>query len=169
MLYDNSIANNETVYWKNGAATELVVPTPGNAYDYISGSASGIAVNKNDVYVTGYAGGGKYWKNGAESDLPNGFSCYPSAIAVNGNDVYLAGSIDSTSPGAFSTATYWKNGQATALADNPGLSFAYSIALNGSDVYVGGAVNGSAVYWKNGALVKLSPNGAVYSTALVSH
>ncbi len=35
--YDSTISNNEAVLWKNGAATEFVVPTPlQNGIDYIS-------------------------------------------------------------------------------------------------------------------------------------
>ena len=168
-LFDTSISNNETVYWKNGTATELVVPTPGNAYDYISGNASAISASGSGIYVTGYAGGGKYWKNGTEVDLYNGYYCYPSAIAVNGSDVYIAGITDGAGPAYIPTATYWQNGRAVPLTGSSISSYGYSIALNGADVYVGGAANGSAVYWKNEAEVELAPNGAVYSIALVKH
>lgn len=168
--YDSTIGNNETVLWKNGTQTEFVVPTPGNAYDYISGSASAVAVSNNDVYVTGYAGGGKYWKNGTETDLSNGYYCYPSAIAVNGNDVYIAGSIYSPTAGtAASQATYWDDGIARPLTDGAMLSYANAIALDGPDIYIGGQENGAAVYWKNSKEVKLSANGAIYSIKLVAH
>jgi hypothetical protein len=169
-VYDSTIGNNGTVVWKNGTATEFVVPTPGNAFDYISGSASAITVTNGDVYVTGYAGGGKYWKNGTETDLQNGYYCYPSAIAVSGNDVYIAGSIYHNDPdAAISTANYWKNGNVVPLTSVTELSYANAIALNGADVYIGGQGNGSAVYWKNSTEVKLASNGAVYSIEVVSH
>ncbi len=156
--------------WKNGTPTEFVASTAGNAFDYISGSASAIVVNNGNVYVTGYAGAGKYWKNGTETDLQNGYYCYPAAIAVSGNDVYVAGSIDLNDPdAAISTANYWKNGSVVALTSATELSYANSIALSGNDVYVGGQANGGAVYWKNGKETNLAANGAVNSMVVVSH
>ena len=77
-------------FGKMGLLQNLSYIVPKNGIDYIQGSASAVAVNDGDVYVTGYAGGGKYWKNGTEIDLANGYSCYPAAIALSGNDVYIS-------------------------------------------------------------------------------
>ncbi|HZX59341.1 MAG TPA: hypothetical protein VFE54_11470 [Mucilaginibacter sp.] len=169
-LFDSGASNNEAALWKNGTPTEFIIHSPENGIDYIQGSASAVAVSNGDVYVTGYAGGGKYWKNGTEVDLKNGYSCYPAAIAVSGNDVYIAGSIDLNDPdAAISTANYWKNGNVVPLTSVTELSYANAIALNGTDVYIGGQASGSAVYWKNGKEVNLAANGAVNSIKLVSH
>jgi hypothetical protein len=169
-LFDTQISSNQAVYWTNGVPKECLGPN-GDSFDYIGylpGSASGIAVKDNNVYITGYAGGGKYWKNGAEVDLNNGYFSYPFAIAVNGNDVYLAGETDSPAPGAISSATFWKNGVASLLTQGSSLSRAYAIALDRSDVYIAGQADGKAVYWKNGAEVELAAKGAVYGLTIVS-
>jgi hypothetical protein len=168
-IYDNSAGGDEIVYWKNAAPTEYILGTIGNPYSHTSGSATAVQVVNGNLYVTGYDTNGKYWKNGVETDLPGGWASYPAGIAVNGSDVYVAGSTDTGTPGkAGSLATYWKNNVAMQLTDNSIFSVANAIAIDGSDIYIGGAANGSAVYWKNGSLIKLAQNGSVYSTFLVS-
>jgi hypothetical protein len=165
LIFDAKISNFEAVYWTNGTAKECVVSTAGE-----NSGASAIAVTGSEVYITGYDGGGKYWKNGVETDLNNGYYCYPSAIAVNGNNVYIAGIVYSSNPGAsISTATYWNNGDAIPLTTGTTLSYANAIALDRSDVYIAGQVSGNAVYWKNGSEVQLATNGAAYGITIVPH
>ncbi|MGZ3777476.1 MAG: hypothetical protein ACXVI9_07775 [Mucilaginibacter sp.] len=170
-LFDTKISSNQAVYWTNGAVTECLGPN-GEAYDYVGyvpGSASAVAVSGNDVYMAGYAGGGKYWKNGTEVDLSNGFLSYPLAIAVSGNDVYLAGEVDSPTNAPVSTATLWKNGTALSLTNGLAFAHANAIALDRSDVYIAGQDDGNAVYWKNGSEVQLAANGGANGVTIVPH
>ena len=120
----------EAVLWKNGVAAVL----PGGT------TASAVAVNGADVYVTGTTGSGNsltavYWKNGIASALPGGLQA--NAIAIKGNDVYIAGNMGNYAAG------YWKNG-VPALLSNTAVpqEFGYDvrgIATNGTDVYIAGS------------------------------
>jgi hypothetical protein len=66
------------VYWKNGKQVHL--PHPGYS------SATGIAVNNSEVYVSnggGYAGNNvTYWKNSIAVNLADPSITYPSATAI---------------------------------------------------------------------------------------
>ena len=170
-IFDTQISSNQAVYWTNGAPKECLGPN-GESFDYIGylpGSASGMTVNDNNVYITGYAGGGKYWKNGTEVDLNNGYFSYPFAIAVNGNDVYIAGETDTPTLASTSSATFWKNGVAFSLSPGSSSSHANAIALDRSDVYIAGQADGNAVYWKNGSKVQLAANGGANGITIVPH
>ncbi|HWD90228.1 MAG TPA: hypothetical protein VG367_19000 [Mucilaginibacter sp.] len=164
LIFDPTISNDEAVYWTNGTAKECIVSSVND-----NSRASAIAVSGGDVYITGYANGGKYWKNGIETDLNNGGYCYPSAIAVIGSDVYLAGDVDSPAPSPVSTATFWKNGTALSLTRSTSLAHANAIALDRSDVYIAGQDDGNAVYWKNGSEVTLAANGGSNGVTIVQH
>jgi hypothetical protein len=139
-------------YWKNGVAYRL-----GDSSTYTFGTA--IAVNGNDVYVTGYALdtsfnnlGGKLWKNNIATTIP---SSTPRSIALSGADVLITGVISNS-------GLYLKNG--TVVASNGSATYTnpYSIIVSGTDVYVAGesALSNNqtivAAYWKNGTEVQLS-------------
>ena len=143
------------------------------------GEVYGIAVNGNDVYMTGFTQQsgkpaiGTYWKNGTPTLLAEGLSTY--AITVNGNDVYITGTA------LFNGKTvpaYWKNNSLVPLGDGAVTSYAYAVTVVGSNVYVAGIThdkNGkiNACYWKNGVLNVL-PQGvagksSAYGIAVVPH
>ena len=150
---------------KNGIETLLT-----NSTSYASGY--GIAVNGNDVYVSGYEYSSttgndiaKYWKisNGGSpqatilSDSTN--DAYANSIALNGSDVYTVGINDNNN-----TAIAWKNGVSSNLS-SPGANYinAFSVFVKNNDVYCAGAsftgATWTACYWKNGTEKKLT-NGA---------
>jgi hypothetical protein len=96
------------VYWKNGVMVKL---TDGKE----SSRAYSIAINGNDIYVSGYENVrvngsairvAKYWKNGVDVTLKEGSVAY--SITILNNDVYVVGE-DGRS------GTYWKNGNKVSL------------------------------------------------------
>lgn len=86
-------------------------------------------------------------------------------------DVYAVGADYS---GAVSTATLWKNGIPTALANGPNPSIAVSVYVAGTDVYVAGTEKNGSVdivkVWKNGNATSLTNNSdtATVSSIVVS-
>jgi hypothetical protein len=147
------------VYWKNGVVTRLA----DSAFDT---GANAIAVSGNNVYVAGGGPNGPVsWKNGTMVSLPSSGTAETTGIAVNGNDVYVSGfSSEASGP----VATFWKNGNATALTSGNVNSTASGITVQGNDVYVSGTVIGfllnTAVYWKNGAQVNLTTSAVTGNT-----
>jgi hypothetical protein len=139
--------------WKNGKVQTL---TDGKK----EAQASGIAVEGNDVYVSGHEKGNgnkyvaKYWKNGTAINLTDGITNNANAwgIAVSGTNVYVAGYDGG--------AKYWKNGIVVDLLGGFSSS-AQAIAVSGTDVYVAGYGQNAnniyvARYWKNGTVVNLT-------------
>ena len=121
-------------YWKNGEVVTLSE----------NGSAFGIAVNGNNVFVAGeemdaaVGGYASYWTNG------NKFSLMQSAnrsqarfIALEGGHVYVAGfeEIYNGSSYVDSKGRYWKDGREVLLQGSAAVS---SIAVFNGDVYVSG-------------------------------
>ncbi|MFD0750548.1 hypothetical protein ACFQZS_10365 [Mucilaginibacter calamicampi] len=140
----------EAAYWKNGSI---------NLLEKKGIKATDIAVQGNDVYVSGYryTNDGQqracYWKNGICVDLES-TADFPSttAIAVKGTDVYVLGGDQA--------AVCWKNGIKTNLI--PPLSTPVSIediAILGDDIYMSGIkITGDirrAIYIKNGVINEL--------------
>lgn len=134
----NDIIEGAGRYWKNGAETILQKTKNTNT----GLLATGIAVNANGVYVSGYEnnnGDGlntpnistaKYWLNGTATSLTDGKNnAYAYAIAVNGTDVYVAG-VETPLGSSYSVAKYWKNGtEEKALTYGTTNAYATSIFL----------------------------------------
>lgn len=113
-------------YWKNNTHTDITVPAGREIY------ASGIAVENNDIYVSGWESTGtvliaKYWKNGNEVVLGDGIRhSYTGGIAVKKGKVYVAGNQVAANTAFPYYATLWEDGvpkvmgkrnsQATAVA-----------------------------------------------------
>jgi hypothetical protein len=144
-------------YWANGTR---------QAFSGENG-VSAITVSGTDVYISSSDENGKpaYWKNGTKVVLPVGATstgrCYD--INVIGADVYACGA--EYLSGGERLATFWKNGVKTTL---PAINSSFRAEANclevdGNDVYIGGnaqrntSFDYSAVLWKNGVLVNLTP------------
>jgi hypothetical protein len=153
-------------YWKNGEAITYT--------DVVKGSAYGIFLSGNDVYLAGSASiGGKrvasYWKNGTRVTLgKDKDTSYGLAIAVKDNDVYVVGhtGLNLTENGYY--ATYWKNGVEVSLTNHSeDYSVAVDVAISGSDVYIVGYVKKGntkeAKIWKNGEANTLLSGNSVSS------
>jgi hypothetical protein len=147
--------------WKNNTLLPLDstgIAIPGGS------TATSIAVNGGDVYVTGYIGlTAALWKNGVLQHLdhsnvsPN--LSFGFCVALSGNDVYVSGT-------DANTAGYWKNGALTSLITGaPVQSGATSMCIQGNDRYMAGyiGINGQPVYWKNDTTQYLQNNGEPYS------
>lgn len=107
-------------YWKNGTSNYLA-----NTYNSY---ASGIAVNKDDVYVSGDVENvnqnePSIWINNDTQQWQSSFASYNTAagMAVNGQDIYVAGTF-----GLY--AGYWLNGVAVQLS--PGAAFAIAVVAH---------------------------------------
>ena len=144
-------------FWKNGIATSLSTGDQNAA-------ALDIAVDGDDVYVSGYKANGPgvvpmYWKNAAAIPLADGDPyAYAEAIAVMGNDVYVAGY---ESGAVRNVATYWKNRVPVFITDESASAFVTALVLKENDVYTAGRQFHSsgkliAIYWKNNTAFPLT-------------
>jgi hypothetical protein len=142
--YESTLRNNYAMYWKNGQPY---------AVDSTTGwlAVTGIAVDGNDVYLSGGATHTNpmvgYWKNGDTTGLTiNGVGVSINNVAVSGSDVYFGGYGDQL-------AKYWKNGWPVTLGNGLGISASYGLFVLDSDVYTSGnQYAGPTVevgYWKN--------------------
>jgi hypothetical protein len=145
---------NQTLLALDSAATNV----PGGA------TAQSIAVNGNDVFVTGYIGlTAALWKNGVlrhldHSDASPNMS-FGFCVALYGNDVFVSGADDNA-------AAYWKNGAVTSvISGTPVQSGVTSMYFQGADRYMAGYIglNGEPVLWKNDTTHTLQNNGEFYS------
>jgi hypothetical protein len=163
--------------WKNGTKTNLIPSAPS------SWSASDIAIQGDDIYISGtqYAGGyykAVYAENGVVIDLPYpvnnvSINSIANAISVSGNDIYATGYVYQN--GFDQIAVYWKNGIMMPL-DNSAAG--HDIYVDGKDVYVAGEklifygpgnYRGSdAVYWKNGVATKINNSTVITYSRLLS-
>jgi len=111
-------------------------------------------VQGSDVYAAGFETDRKngkssavYWKNGNRISLltsvvNKGASIH--ALYVSGSDVHALGT---TYHGSLYAYYYWKNGELIMSS----LTGSYNaITVSNGDVYIAGAIDGKAVYWKNG-------------------
>lgn len=143
-------------YWKNGLVTNL----PHNNFSY----ATGIAVNGNDVYVSGYSMDANthnamrtalYWKNGVVVELSDGsVGTTATKIAISGNDVHVVGSVADGTAQQWN-AKYWKNEEEINLLNG---QEAKDIFIEGENIYILGS-GGGFKYWRNGVLNNL-PDGS---------
>jgi hypothetical protein len=141
-------------YWKNNGAVSLT--------DTSSIQTTDIAVNGNDVFVSGYTEPPYLINNHQALCWKNGQLIYRSpvqsiakGVISTGTDVYLVGYLLGNDA-QHTTAAYWKNGVLQNLTDGTSAAKGYSIAQAGSDIYVAGAENSVAKYWKNGVAVNLT-------------
>jgi hypothetical protein len=139
-----------------------------------------ILVSGSDVYVVGAtipssAGGvgstaaAIYFRNGAQVDLsqnvPNVVAAFTNGMTISGTDVYVCAYMY-TGSNDTNDAVYWKNNTLNYLHNG---YEAKAIAVSGTDVYVAGTpIHGGDVYWKNGVMQPLGPDGAIASCILVS-
>lgn len=135
------------VHWKNGDGVAL----GGGA---VNSMANGISIKGTDVFVAGWDGGARYWKNGAAFGLGSATGTGDvSAVAVtDAGDVLAAGY--TLTPAGVQVATLWRNGEPSALSDGVKSACALALAVAGPDVYAAGyVVEGGtwvAAFWKNG-------------------
>jgi hypothetical protein len=155
---------------------EAIVVWTNGTREVINGciDAESIIASGTDVYVAGADNNSKpaYWKNGVKTLLPIPASSEASCsdIKVNGTDIYVSGT-EFLSSGQ-GLAVYWKNGTKISLPVISNFNTeAYSMDVEGNNIYVCGYAernsNGdySAVVWKNGVLVNLTPS-SLFAEAL---
>lgn len=166
-VYIGGRSGSNVVYWKNGVMSALL-PTP----TFASLQMSGIAVQGNDVYQSGYITNRSnfvitplYWKNGALNYLsydPNKFiyGSFTSGIAVTNTDVYV---LDGNS--------YWKNSQFINFTTSD--LGASAMTTSGTDIYIAGETSRTASgygvgFWKNG-VYKFLLNTDLLITSMTVH
>ncbi len=154
---------NGTCYWANETETGPYLSLP-DRFEYAE--ATGIAIQGNNVYVSGYyvdSNGnetGCYWKDRTRTDLsvPPGYhGSAIGGIAVQGNNVYLYGVYWDFNYNN-RIFCYWVNGTRTDLSGNSGE--VCDIAVQGNNVYLSGVYwdgyDVKACYWINGTRTDLS-------------
>jgi len=151
-IYVSGHEHGKAKYWKNGKEVML----PSQSFESV---ATSIAVDGNDVYVSGEEGDlfitkhnkAKYWKNGQEVLLTGATGAGAASITVSGGDVYVAGHEIS---GNKMEVKYWKNGQPVILSNKSKYGDANCIAVVNGNVYVAGYEGEEnhfvAKLWKNG-------------------
>ncbi len=143
---------NLAVHWKNGSGSAL---GGGSVFS----TASGICVKGSNVFVAGWEGGARYWKNGVAFGLGSDTAAGGvAAVAVMDTGDVLAAGYTVTAAGAH-VATLWRNGEPVALTDGVHPGVALALAVAGPDVYAAGYVQVGRthvpVYWKNGTQTTL--------------
>jgi len=158
-----STSGHSACYWVNGTVASLPVPSGKE------GRTTGIAVEGNNVYVSGrYSGSltdstGCYWVNGTRTDLPavGGYNySITSGIAVQNGNVYVSGKyMENDYDGS---TCYWLNGTKTDLPVPNGTyggDTTTGIAVQNGNIYVSGTYFESSVthpcYWANGTRTNL--------------
>jgi len=130
-------------------------------------SASGIALNGNDIIVTGAQTTDNtyrwstFWKNDLTNAMPlttpSGTSTFDEATAVklHGTDLFFTGYTACGDYGCVPTAKLWKNNMNNVIeiTDGTKAAKAYCVAFSGDTIYVGGYENNEAgkrvaKYWK---------------------
>ena len=148
-------------YWKNNV--EQILPTVGGR-----GTASGIALDGNDVYVSGSDSEefganqmAKFWKNNEPTGIvKSDYYTSSSSLMVIDGDIYIGGAITSTvSPN--SIPTYWKNGGENIMSGDRLNSNIIDMEMEGPDLYALGFATdySEIVYWKNNELVPVANAG----------
>ncbi len=140
------------VRWKNGSGSVL-------GGGSVISTASGICVKGSNVFVAGWEGGARYWKNGAAFGLGSdtGAAGVEAVAVTDTGDVLAAGY--TVNAGGAQVATLWRNGEPVALTDGVHPGSALALAVAGTDVYAAGYVQVGwtrvPVYWKNGTQTTL--------------
>jgi hypothetical protein len=164
--------------WKNGVPTAL----SSGSQDAV---AEALAVVGSDVHAAGWEARDNppfgsilvatMWKNGVATALSDGtYGAKATGVAVTGERVFASGGQHDR---FVDVARVWRGGAPVDLTspDRNGVvtqAFADAIAATGTDVYAAGYVGGPAVYWKNGALVRLTGEGTdaeALGIAIVEH
>ena len=154
------VANNQ--FWKSASGLPYT----------LYGTVTSVSIIGSDIYAAGgiitplppgvsaayTTSSAKFWKNAVLVPIQDSAfsrsSSWISSMAVSGNDVYLVG-YNSTGP------AYWKNGISSNIF--PQVYTLTGITVSGNDVYISGystsytpVSSDTAVYWKNGNMIKLS-------------
>ncbi|BDU71270.1 hypothetical protein [Mesoterricola silvestris] len=135
------------VAWKNGAGTVL-------GGGSVVSRTSAIFAKGSDVYVAGWDGSARYWKNGVAHGLGSstGIGEVEAVAVTDAGEVLAVGYTVST--GGVQMATLWRNGEPVFLSDGLKGASAAALAVAGTDVYAAGyVVTGTtrrAAFWKNG-------------------
>lgn len=149
-VYVTGHVDSEVVYWKNGIKIKLSL-LPGMT----SGASSGIAMQGNDLYISGYQGGNGqyavYWKNGVPTKLPNTFSCSAgNNMVFHKGDLYIPAVYSSSHKDA---VNYWKNGVPMKISDPSNSIIAMGIAVTDDDIYVVANTSRGMGYYKSNKFV----------------
>jgi len=123
-----NMTNGAAGYWKNGVATQLTNSAVQNAAAY---DVSGIALNGNDVYVSGstffispadslyansYGSIATVWKNNVAVTLPaNPLNNTAGGVSTDGANVYVSTEGVNNGPNDF-VANYWINDKTVQLS-----------------------------------------------------
>jgi len=164
--------------WKNGVKSVI------SSINVIGYATNDLAIDSNKIYITGDLGYATslhtqaiLWENANPlylTYIPTTGTSGTNAIVVNNGNIYVAGYSNNM-------AAYWTvNGTSFTEHDltSPSLLyFATAIAFNGADMYISGnqeSLNLStpyenAVYWKNGTIVNLAPNGSTTGIGVVKY
>lgn len=146
--------------WKNGGAIPLSAG--------FGSAARGVALDGADVYAVGevvsacsapcvFQSTAVVWRNGAPTAWTDGsLRAMATSVAVAGGAVYAAGIQFN---GTVDVPVVWADGARTSLGSGAQAGGGNAIAVAGSDVYVAGYDGPGALYWKNGAPVRLSAPG----------
>ena len=148
-------------YWKNGVTVHL---TKADEFSH----AAGVAVNGNDVYVSGY----KLATKAAIESRDD--SSQKNNVVVD--------SAGTSHPSKGAIAGYWKNGSFVKLTSGAVNADGSAIIVSGSDVYVAGfECNGQdadpgsddpkksvAKYWKNAESVALTDGANIAKATAIS-
>jgi hypothetical protein len=172
-------------YWKNGEQIDLITPT--GVTNLYSVTLTGIAINGEDVYISGYyeiTGSPSvykacYWdKDGNLHDLPYD-TTYRNArtvgIAIDKGSVYIWGyqSDDNFIYWGSRTICYWKDGvivdvDVSGYSDSEDINF----TVEDGKVYMTSDRNNRIYYWINDGISTVSgvivPDGEYYNYATKS-
>ena len=122
-VYGAASNGNIIRYWINENHTDINIPIGS------SGVVTGIAIDGNDVYLSGWEYNGtvgiaKYWKNGNSVGLGDGIrSSRAKAIAIHTKDMYVAGEVRGTGT-VYDLTTLWRNENPGAIAQKDSRSMA---------------------------------------------
>lgn len=154
--WDSVSGRDVSGWWNNGRFTSNNLASTNSYYGY------GLAIEGNDIYMTGYENQPStwrchVWKNGQHLYALGDTYSFGNAIGIQGSNVVVAGGAYQTSPRSF-YAMLWTNQTASpgVLASGSGTTDATSVQVAGNDIYVGGNENNTARIWKNGISLPLS-------------